>query len=288
MGVSIAYDWLYNDLSEADRRTISTALAARAQQSYEASSAKDYREEWGNWWRASYAQNHHWTIHSALGIAALALDKTDGRADIWLNQAVDNLKRDSFLAEGIADGSWHEGIVYQNYALTMSLPFFYNLERLKGQKIVPDGYLRNYTFWRIYNYVPHAKRFASTFGDFQSGSENGYEAQNILRFIAGRYGDGHAEWMARQIVEDNPRDANIFSAPWYVFEFLYYDPEVSPQPPDDLPLSRVFPDLGLVIWRTGWGADDLLFGLKIRGIGRPLCSGQISEAGVPVRQARCG
>jgi hypothetical protein len=48
----------------------------------------------------------------------------------------------------------------------------------------------------------------------------------------------------------------------HVFEFFYYDAAVTPEPPVDKPLRRVFPDLGIAIWRTGWGEDDLVFGLK--------------------------
>lgn len=261
MGVSIAYDWLYNDLSEADRKTVQSALATRAQESYEASRANSYVEEWANWWRGSYIQNHHWTIHSALGMAALALERDDPRSSTWLAQATDNLRRDTYLAQGIGDGSWHEGIPYQNYALTMSIPFLHNLNRLTGQDLIPHEYLHNYAYWRIYNYLPGSTRSVLSFGDVESGWENGYEPQGILRFIAADSRDGHAEWIAQQFAS-NGRDTSVTSAPWYVFEFLYYDASIQAKEPSDLSPTRTFPDLGAVIWRTGWGKDDLAFGLK--------------------------
>jgi hypothetical protein len=84
----------------------------------------------------------------------------------------------------------------------------------------------------------------------------------LLRFAASEYQDGHGEWMARHILEQHGRHATEYEAPWYAFEFFYFDPEIAPRGPEDLSPNRVFPDLQGVIWRTGWSDDDLIFGLK--------------------------
>jgi hypothetical protein len=260
LGNTLAYDWLYNDLSEEDRATIGTHLARRAQESYEASSSGTY--QWDNWWRRSYMQNHHWINHSALGLAALALEGEDPRTQTWIDQAVDHLSRVQYLLEGLADGSWHEGIPYQSYGLTLSLPFLDNLRRLKGIDLLPHTYLKNYALWQVYNYLPGTSRFVFSFGDFSWSWSNAYAPQNILRFVAREYGDGHAEWGAQEIIQSVGRYANVYNAPWYVLEFLYYDPTIVAQSPEDLPLDHTFTDLEGVVWRTGWGEDDLTFALK--------------------------
>jgi len=260
LGNAIAYDWLYNDLTEADRATIGASLAKRTQESYEVSSSLSY--QWGNWWRRAYSQNHNWTNNSALGVAALVLQGSDSRANLWLAQAVDDLVRVDSLLEGIGDGSWHESVNHQNYGLTMTLPFLVNLRRLTGQDLLPHTYLRNYTDWRIFNTLPGSTRQAMSYGDFDWSWGNSCSPQAILRFIAAQERDGHAEWAAEQLITADGRHASIWSAPWYVFEFLYYDPLVPPQPPTDLPLNSTFQDLGGAIWRTGWGPGDLVFGLK--------------------------
>jgi len=260
LGYSIAYDWLYNDLSPADRQTIGAHLARRAQESYEAATSATY--QWRNWWRRSYVQNHHWTNFSALGMAALVLQGEDMRAEAWLAEAGEQISRVAFLIEGGGDGSWHESIPYQNYGLTMTLPFLANLRRLQGVDLLPHTYLRNYSLWRVYNSLPGSERFALGFGDFEWSWGNSHASHNLLRFVAREYRDGHAEWMAQHLIRYGGRSSNIWSAPWYVFEFLYFDPSVPALPPDDLPLSRTFPDLEGVIWRSGWEQDDLVFGLK--------------------------
>ncbi len=80
MGNAIAYDWLYDKLTLAERTTVRTSLGDWAHKLDEASSAADYNAAWKNWWRKSYMQNHFWTCNSALGMAGLALRNEDERA----------------------------------------------------------------------------------------------------------------------------------------------------------------------------------------------------------------
>jgi hypothetical protein len=57
--------------------------------------------------------------------------------------------------------------------------------------------------------------------------------------------------------QDSSND--VFMAPW---EFLWYDPSISAIPPTDLSLSRHFTDWGVVIARTGWAEEDMVFSFK--------------------------
>ena len=260
LGSAIAYDWVYNDLSPADRTAIGSNLARRAQESFEATNSA--KSQWNNWWRQAYIQNFSWTNYSALGVAALVLDGEDPRAPEWLDRATTMISRDMVIVGGISDGSWHEGMPYQDYATTMAMPFIYNLKALKGVQVLPPAFLRAYGYARVYNSLPGADRYAMPYGDVDWRWANSYGPEGILRLAARESRDGHFEWMARQSITNVGRDSNIYSAPWYVFEFLYYDPTVTPVGPEDLPLSRTFSDLEGVIWRTGWSSNDLTFALK--------------------------
>lgn len=267
MGSAIAYDWLFPVMSPEEQQTAREALAAWGQRMYEAS-IEPKRDEWNNWWAQSYLQNHASTNHSALGMAGLALRDEDQNAWTWVQHAWSQLARDQFILNGIGDGSWHEGISYQNYKLTMLLPFVHNLKRLQGLDILANTYLHNYVSWRLYNHLPGKVFPLLTFGNLEFAWGNSYAPENILRFIANEYESGQAEWLAQQLTAAEGRFANIFRTPWYVFEFLYYDPAVTAQPPtDDLPLRQTFSDLEGVIWRTGWDDDALLFGLKTGAYG---------------------
>jgi len=264
-GNALAYDWLFNRLNPEERSLVEESLGEWAQKLYEASRG-DKVQEWNNWWTDAYVQNHYFIIHSALGMAGLALMGEDARAQDWIDQAVEKLAIGRDFLNGIRDGSWHEGITYQGYMLTLSLPFWVNLREIAGIDLLPHTYLRSYPYWRIYNYLPGTTRFILAHGDFE-WDHGQYRPQNVLRFSAREYGDGHAEWMAQQHIQAGGRFANTWATPWYVFEFLYYDPAVQPVSPADLPEIRVFPDLEGVIWRTGWDEGDLVFGLKTSAYG---------------------
>lgn len=261
LGSALAYDWLYAQLSESERQLVRASLIKRADAMFEASTGA-YEDGWRNWWRRSYWQNHHWTNHAALGVAAIALWEEAAQAGDWLSRASEQMGHVRYILDGIGDGSWHEGILYQNYGLTTALIFWINLARNFEIDLVPHTYLRNYATWRLYNWLPNTTQPLLTYGDFDASWGNGHQAQNILRYGAARYGDGRAEWVAQQLVAADGRHPNVWSAPWYVFEFLYYDATISATAPDATNWAQTFPDLQAVIWRTGWGPADLVFGFK--------------------------
>lgn len=180
----------------------------------------------------------------------------------WVEQATSVYERVNIFLEGIGDGTWHEGIFYQDYGLTMSIPFLFNLRRLSGTDLFPHTYLKNYTQWRLYNLLPGTAQYLMAYGDLEWWWED-VRAISILRFIAAEYDDSTAEWVTQQLLKHDEREADIWKAPWYVFEFLYYDPTtLASAPSDNQPLARTFSDLEGVIWRTGWGDNSLIFGLK--------------------------
>ncbi len=203
-------------------------------------------------------------VRSDVVTAAAGCDMLDLQLDAqtWVDQARARIAIGRDILNSIGDGSWHESMYYGNYILTMTLPFWINLRALQGVDIIPHHYLQNYTAWQLYNHIPNSTEFLLSYGDFDWTWRNSHRPQNILRFIASEYDDGYAEWKAQQFIAADPRSVEIWSAPWYVLEFLYYNPDIPPRTPDDLPLARVFPDIEGVIWRSGWQDDAVLFGLK--------------------------
>jgi hypothetical protein len=265
LGTSIAYDWLYPQLSPAEQALVRTSLAGRAQQLYEAST-QPYRTDWNNWWAKSYLQNHYWLCNSALGLAGMTLLGDEivptFSPSEWLATATDKFTIGRYVLEGIADGSWHESIHYQNYFLAMSLPFWVNLRDLHGVDLLPHQYLQNYVTWRLYNHLPDTTHFILPFGDMEWSWSNSNSPQHVLRFIAQEYTNSTAEWLAQELITAGTRIADVYATPWYVFEFLYYDPAISAASPVGLPRSSTFSDTEAAVWRTGWTADDLVFALN--------------------------
>lgn len=260
---AIAYDWTCDELSAEDRKLVREALGRHAQEVHEAASTPKYSSDWQNWWRTSYVQNHWHHCVFPLGLAALALEGEDPRARQWLDFAVESAKLTSTVLHGIGDGTWHEGPHYQDGMLGTIVSLYLNLKRLKGADLLDEPYMRNYVLWKLYSHVPGAPRAGllrySSFVPQWGGCIVG-GGHATLRWIASRYKDGRAQWLADQIVAKEPQMVEPF-------EFFYCDPAVEPVPPDGLPLDHAFGDLEAVIWRTGWGDDDLAFGLKAGAYG---------------------
>jgi hypothetical protein len=261
-GYALAYDWVYDQLSEVDRTTIRAALAQHTEEQYQAALGP-YNSSWRNWWWASFAQNHWHVNNTAIGMAALVLEGEDGRTAAWLDHVLGQMAINNYVLDGIHDGTWHEGVYYQNMMFTLSMPFYYNLQRLKGQDIFSDVYFENYILLKLYNYLPQTRQYVLSYSSFfVDWGWNAGDHQNVLRLLARQYRSGYAEWLAQQIIAVDGRYATIYHAPHYVFEFLYYDPTVVPVAPRALPHDRTFADLEGVVWRSGWGSDDIVFGLR--------------------------
>src|SRR5205085_1686677 len=69
-------------------------------------------------------QNHNWISTAGLGLAALALSGEDARASTWLSLAQGNLQKLALALGPISDGTFHEGLPYQGYGVSMSMPFW--------------------------------------------------------------------------------------------------------------------------------------------------------------------
>lgn len=203
----------------------------------------------------------------------------DTSPQTWVEHAAERIERVSYLLNGIEDGSWHEGIRYQSYGMAMTLPFMVNLRRLHDIDLLPHDYLRNYPYWHVYNSLPNSIESVMAYGNFEWWWGNSYSPQHVIRFTAQEYGNPYAQWMADHFNQAAANDT--YNIPWRTFDFLYYDADLSPQSPDDLEGARVFPDLEGVIWRTGWGEDDLAFGLNTGAYGGRYIYETFSNADYP-------
>lgn len=266
LGNALAFDWIYDTLSASERTTIAAALAKHANKMYEASRATSNVSGWNNWWNNSYMQNHAIIDKAALGIAGLALLGHDGRAQSFVNEAAAGFERIKSVVDGNADGSWHEGTFYGAYAISRALPFLHNLRRLQGTDLLPHQYLKAYPAWRVYNYLPNSIQMIMPGGDFEY-SWGDISSPAILRFAAREYKDGYGQWMADRIIAARGRAANAYQAPEAVLEFLAYDSSVSATAPNNLAKAKTFKNLEGVVWRTGWGTSDIVFGFRTGAYG---------------------
>jgi hypothetical protein len=252
LGNAVAYDWIYETLSANDRATIATRIGVEAQK------VATYLPD--AWWIDQYLQNHNWIDTAGLGMAALALQGEDARAAGWLSLVQTDLDNLKATIGQIPDGSWHEGLPYEGYGLSMALPFWQAMRRA-GADYTDMGLLRGYGMMLLYAGVPDSPRqVILPFGDFTHWP--GWQAVQISRFGAGRFGDGFAEAAAQRYIQAVGRGTFLPEA-WYdVFEFIGYDPTVAAADPGILPLDRTFGDIGSSTLHSTWSTGDLALGFK--------------------------
>lgn len=132
-GVAIGYDWLYNEMSSADRETIRTGLKLKG--------LAEYRKAYDTAWWHNGDNNWNQVCNGGLIVGSLAIAETDPTfARDFIPKAVENLPfSNKFYAP---DGAWYEGPGYWSYAteylsygmsaLQTALGSMYNLEKAEG------------------------------------------------------------------------------------------------------------------------------------------------------------
>jgi hypothetical protein len=253
MGNAIAYDWIQETLSAADRATIVAKLGAEAQKV-----AAYYPSAW---WNPQYLQNHNWIDTAGLGMVGLVLQGEDSRAAGWLAIAQQNMVLLTQTIGQIPDGSWHEGLPYEGYGLAFATPFWAAM-RHAGSNYLPDlGVLRSYGRWLLYAGLPDApQQMVLPFGDFTHWP--GWAIVQISRLAASTYRDGIAQAAADRYSKAISRGSTLPEV-WYdLFEFINYDPSVVAIDPHTLPLDASFPDMGAATLHSSWNAGDFALGFK--------------------------
>jgi hypothetical protein len=241
--LGIGYDWLYNALTEEQRAQVHEALVRYGLEPLEQAAKA------GDWWTDWYRSNWGAVIYGNGGIAAMALLGDEPRAANWVRLCERKLWHyTQSLGE---DGGWGESVGYGSFAWYNGLAFLESLRRVVGDDLLDNPRLRRLPYWFInllemnrQNYIP-----------FSNSSLGTSESPEMLALLAREYRDGNAQFAAKEMMARRDRAA--------AFAFLWYDPSVEATPLSNLPLTKVWPDLGWATMRSSW--DDpkgVLFGFK--------------------------
>jgi hypothetical protein len=234
LGVCFGYDVLYDYLTSPERDAIRQEIITQTDFIVQLGFSEPY-------------PNHTAVNSGAIGIAALTLgDEYDGSSD-WLSYAINGAQ--SFFDYGGGDGSWFEGMVYNPYSMDGLAPFLDALKRVKGQDLFGNNdFLRNIAYFYIYmTYNGRPLQFEDC------NWHEGYSPEELVFIyrLASEYSNGYAQWFADEHASQSMMQS-----------FIWKNPNLTATPPADLPLTRHFSDIGYVVFRTGWGEDDLLFAFK--------------------------
>ena len=265
-GMSLAYDWLYNDLTPDERREIETSLHAHGKILLHRGFAPEYI---GKWWGGIYFQNHFWINNTGVAAVAAALyDRDPGEYQRWLDQTRSAFQT-TYKHLGV-DGGYHEGPAYARYGITWLINYIELLRSISGEDLSDMRQLKGVVPYFCHTMMPNWKSLAN-FGDAPPdgwpkekpviaghnpdtgdapgiGYRSGGPIDNeMLAYLAARFRDGHAEWLRK-------KNRAAFNANYYdsAFDIIWYDPSVEPKPLDDLPLMGLYQDIGLAIFRSSW------------------------------------
>jgi hypothetical protein len=250
-GLGLVYDWCYHDLDEPARRQIRETLIKRTSAMFEAAATGKA------WWHKSYMQNHLWVNISGMAVAGLALfDEVDDAA-CWIGLPLDKFR--STMAALGPDGASHEGVGYWEYGVEYMLKFMDLAATYLDVDLYDCPWWRNTAMYAQYLSLPrNAWKSGNCIVDLgDCPRDHWYGPDYLLRGLARRFQDGHAQWLARQIDDTNVAAP---AAPW--LNLVWFDAGLSPKLPDDLPTLRHFEDMGIVSARTDWSGDESLLVFK--------------------------
>ncbi len=254
-GAAITYDSCYDMLSDEERSIFRTTLVAWSKVFYE----RTPRESWETWAENTLNQIWNWNpgISGALGLACLAImDETDEPIRPWLFQATRQVE--NFYRFGIdKNGGAIEGPSYIGYGAA-STPFFIEaLRQTTGEDLFKTTHYSKVGTFFSHEVLPGGKRTLNIIDASYGAMEN----WQVMLYALHRAEDRRPlAWCYRNLAKDvtaQMSDNLVSIILWWedVPEIAQWSPASSMEP------WAWSPWRGVMISRTGWKADDVLFSM---------------------------
>jgi hypothetical protein len=226
---AIGYDWLYEALSEEERRKLREALVEKGLKP----AAAVYRS--GRGWPLA---RHNWNqvCNGGIAIGALAVAEEEPELAGWLvERALGSIQLP--MAEYAPDGGWKEGPGYWHYATRYNVYFLAALETALGKDFglgeMPG--FREAGRFRVYFTGP--TRLTFNYADASAGAGNAAE----MFWLARRFGEPLYAWHERESL--GRADA---------LDLLWYDPRQKGPREAGLPLDALFRGVEVAFFRSAW------------------------------------
>lgn len=260
--VAMVYDWLYDELTPAQREEIALAIANKGcQPLYTALKGMRYPETVTEWQFVPAALEQFWPIDMrrwpeilsknnfravvdgglALGLFAV---RDDPRADDWEEMLADGILRFNDLFKD--DGSYDEAVTYVNYAMKYQILAMEVMKRKRGIDYFDTANFMGLIDFVLAMYLPtHADPYGSvSFGDAGPSLES-----NTAFWVAANARDGVAQYLGTQYAEH------------YWASLLFFDSSVMPEPPRG-GFQLIETDLDWIIARTGYAPEDMVLAMR--------------------------
>jgi len=246
-GVALAYDWLYQHLTDSERAQVRAKLVRQAQAMQ--AGPPVHHDVW--------LANHNHVEHTGLAAAGFALFDEVPEAIAWIRQA--DLVYREFLRHASDDGSSSEGHQYWAYTTESALRYFELARALLGTDYYDHPWLQGVAAFIIHSILPDFNRTqcVMTFGDAGRNFAS-HGPTHLLYRVAAEYRDRHAQWLALEMDRRGVGRGDFCT--WA--NLLWYDPTLAPAPLERRPVLGRADDIGWVTTRSGWQADAVMVGFK--------------------------
>ncbi len=247
VGISVAYDWLYERWSPEDRARLRQILSEHGRVMYEAAEGINDR----GWWKDTWRQNHAWCNYQSIAVTAIALAGEEPDAGKWLAKGI--WGGEQIIAELPDEGAYEEGVPYWGYGMESLLRLMEAVKPYVSKDLYAQSEsFRHASLFRLYMSGP-AIRTIANFGD---GPTRDWHAVRPLMYrLASQYKDPLTQWVAEALPDRDDIDATCWS-------LLWFDPSIRADMPYDQPLWHVFKETGFASARTSWGDDALTLHLR--------------------------
>ncbi|MCX7015120.1 MAG: DUF4962 domain-containing protein [Candidatus Sumerlaeota bacterium] len=229
---ALAYDWLYDLMTEAEREKVKTMLIARADQVMRRLQKRDYL--------ARPEESHSGRLPGYLIEHAIAL-ADEPHAQVWMDYAM-RIYLTVFPHWGGSDGGWAEGISYGLAYNTIYLLPVESLKQATGLDMWQRPFYQRIRSFFMYCISPLGD--ACPFGDMEDGAIAGRASaiRALLQFHANEYQDPVVRWWVTLLKGSGGGQAAVGALPG-----IALPDAVEPKEPADLPNDAAF-------FGVGWAA----------------------------------
>jgi len=251
---TMAYDWLYDAMTPAERQDIGRMILEVA----------DLRAEQSTWNHAYAGGYNRYETDFYCGLTMYGSGVDDAKAEIYLKSGFDFMLNQTIAGRNQVatdDGGIQSGMGYALYNyIPVEAHFLACWRSATGEDLFErDNSLHYFPVWALHTITPNFDRPPICHsGAVDRSRVNVNPLRLYLSLIASRYGDGRAAWLIPE-----PGDYWLNEA---VHDILWRDPSVKPVAPGaELPRGRHFEGLGWVAMSTGWEDPDATYSIFVVG-----------------------
>lgn len=247
-GMAFAYDMIYDFLTAEERSVISKAIKEKGVDVLYKSATEP--GSYGNYDGKDVPANTTFVQNAAMGLGALAIGK-EYDASYALDRAREIIET-AYRNGCDRDGAWVEGSVYGDLAIINALPFHDADARVTGHDVIKTGYLSKLIDFPLYIQFPSGR----TYSMVADSGDWSYQYKKIMEYYAKYDLNEYAAWCLQKL--DTMKNSGD------MLSFLWHPGHKQPVAPTDdtKALGKLFNDMGLATFKTGWGTTDTMASLK--------------------------